>query len=108
QLADAIESGDESQVDALLAEHPDQAEKLGQMMPTLRALVGISSGLAPRCGPGGVVSQQRLGDFYIECEIGRGGMGIVYQARQLSVDRAVALKVLPFAALAGEKSLRRF
>jgi serine/threonine protein kinase len=49
-----------------------------------------------------------LGDFQIVREIGRGGMGIVYEAVQLSLGRRVALKVLPFAATFDAKYLQRF
>lgn len=49
-----------------------------------------------------------LGDFRLIRELGRGGMGTVYEAKQLSMGRHVALKVLPFAALVDDKSLRRF
>src|SRR5262249_43419509 len=51
---------------------------------------------------------QPLGDFRIIREIGRGGMGIVYEAEQLSLGRRVALKVLPFAATFDAKHLQRF
>jgi serine/threonine protein kinase len=49
-----------------------------------------------------------LGDFQIVREIGRGGMGVVYEAIQLSLGRRVALKVLPFAATFDAKHLQRF
>ncbi len=49
-----------------------------------------------------------LGDFRILRQIGRGGMGVVYEAQQLSLGRRVALKVLPFAAALDAKQLQRF
>ncbi|MCA9166569.1 MAG: protein kinase, partial [Planctomycetales bacterium] len=52
--------------------------------------------------------QECLGDFRILREIGRGGMGIVYEAEQLSMARRVALKVLPCAGLVNEIRLQRF
>jgi hypothetical protein len=51
---------------------------------------------------------QSLGDFHLVREIGRGGMGVVYEAYQLSVGRRVAVKVLPFASLLDPKHLTRF
>ncbi len=50
----------------------------------------------------------QLGDFRLLREIGRGGMGIVYEAEQLSLQRRVALKVLPFAAAIDPKHILRF
>ena len=49
-----------------------------------------------------------LGDFRIVRELARGGMGIVYEAEQLSLGRRVALKVLPFAATLDARHLQRF
>ncbi|MFN3189983.1 MAG: serine/threonine protein kinase [Aureliella sp.] len=49
-----------------------------------------------------------IGDFRIVKEIGRGGMGIVYEAVQISLGRSVALKVLPFAAALDERHRKRF
>jgi tetratricopeptide (TPR) repeat protein len=49
-----------------------------------------------------------LGEFKLVREIGRGGMGVVYEAIQLSLGRRVALKVLPTAAGVDTKQLARF
>ncbi len=53
-------------------------------------------------------AEKRLGDFEIGPEIGRGGMGVVYEATQISLQRKVALKVLPFAAMWDHKQIARF
>ena len=59
----------------------------------------------PAAAPG---CAESIGDFELEGELGRGGMGVVYRARQRSLNRQVALKVLP-PALAGDPvSLARF
>ncbi|MGH7124615.1 MAG: serine/threonine-protein kinase, partial [Stellaceae bacterium] len=49
-----------------------------------------------------------LGDFRIVRQVGRGGMGVVYDAVQISLARRVALKVLPFAGMLDERQLVRF
>src|SRR5262249_38938187 len=57
-------------------------------------------GLGPELG--------ELGDFRLVREVGRGGMGVVYEADQLSLRRRVALKVLPFAAALDARQIQRF
>ena len=66
-------------------ETDSRAEHLASLRAELAA--DAAESFVPPTGP--------LGDFKIVREIGRGGMGIVYEAHQLSVDRRVALKLLP-------------
>jgi serine/threonine protein kinase len=59
---------------------------------------------APMTNPLGA----RLGDFEVVRELGRGGMGVVYAARQVSLNRQVALKVLSGGLGLTGKAVERF
>ncbi len=78
------------------------ADELRGLLPTMRMLGELSSPMARETGLGS------LGDFRILREAGRGGMGIVYEAVQVSLDRRVALKVLLEAAALDPRHVQRF
>jgi serine/threonine protein kinase len=105
-----IQAGERIDADAIAAEHPEYAEQLRQLLPALNLLADLrESGAGNDTGaatPDEILGT--LGDFRILREVGRGGMGIVYEAEQVSLGRRVALKVLPFAATLDAKRLMRF
>jgi outer membrane protein assembly factor BamB len=88
----ALQNGTPPNKAALLAKYPELA---GQLDSCIAALDFIHQAGTSR--PAGETPTQ-LGDFRIVREIGRGGMGVVYEAEQLSLHRPVALKVLRFGA----------
>jgi eukaryotic-like serine/threonine-protein kinase len=108
------QAGEPIDITALITEHPDYAAELRDLFPMIVRLVLLGNGpLGPgepadTKGPLASLPYEQLGDFRLLREIGRGGMGVVYEAEQLSLGRRVALKVLPIVALADGKSLQRF
>jgi serine/threonine protein kinase len=115
QYLAALEAGEKPSRKAFLARHAEIAEALAQCLDGMEALhVATSSashsggGIGRAGAPAERLLGMPLGDFRLVREIGRGGMGTVYEAEQLSLGRRVALKVLPFAAALDEKHLQRF
>lgn len=105
-----LERGADPEVKQYAQRYPQLAETLRQVLPVLKAMGGPGElWRADDESPEALGSQNRvLGDFRIVREIGRGGMGVVFEAEQLSLGRRVALKVLPFAAVLDPQQLQRF
>ncbi len=85
---------------------PEVASVLPQVLPVLRMIQSLAPGDPSE--EAAVVAPSSLGEFQLVREIGRGGMGVVYEAVQASLGRRVAVKVLPMAAGADTKQLARF
>jgi WD40 repeat protein len=104
---------------ALLARYPDLAEelrsffadhdrmrKLAEPLQAPAAAEPATPGLDAPVSPGTTV--RYFGDYELLEEIARGGMGIVYRARQISLNRIVALKMILAGQLASPQDVQRF
>jgi serine/threonine protein kinase/Flp pilus assembly protein TadD len=101
----AIEAGEVVDPKALVAAHPEIAERLRACLCVLRLARRVEGRADAAIEP---ATDTQLGDYRILREIGRGGMGVVYEAEQRSLNRRVALKVLPMAAALDARQLQRF
>ena len=129
------EAGREPNREQILAAHPDLRAELEAFLASHDELERLAAPLrvAAPASPGGETVSRgpgpgnqpaagadpaaasdpppaigQLGDFRLLREVGRGGMGVVYEAEQISLRRRVALKVLPFAAAIDARQLQRF
>jgi serine/threonine protein kinase len=112
EFTERLRRGEDPTVDAYAAKHPEIAAEIRELFPTIAEMERLKrrraktrEGLA---SPEETPRIERLGDFRILHEIGRGGMGIVYAAEQESLGRQVAIKVLPGRMLDDSKQVERF
>ena len=94
--------------------HPELSDEIRDvfeavaMIEDLKAGSGDVTGESPSKARLSPKILRQVGDYRILREIGRGGMGVVYEAEQESLERRVALKVLPRSAAGDQNSLLRF
>ena len=107
---ECIEQGERPDLDEFIGRYPAIAGMLRELLPAVCSLHDSTGAVAPSpaANMNGPELEGQLGDFRLLREVGRGGMGVVYEAVQISLGRRVALKVLPLAAALDPRQLQRF
>lgn len=114
QFAESCRAGESPSVLETVGRYPHLRDELAEILPTIIALHEFKDAesaereLLSGAGQPSMNMPQRIGEYDLVRELGRGGMGVVYEAIQASLGRRVALKVLASGVLATEKQVRRF
>jgi hypothetical protein len=109
EFIDRKQRGEAPTIAEYCSRYPALAENIRYVFPTLLMMEDLKPDLdAHETDRGVPAGLERIGDYRILREIGRGGMGVVYEAEQESLGRRVALKVLCARYSQDDKGLERF
>lgn len=113
EFLERYRNGERPSLKEYLDRRPDLAGEIREVFPAMAmmeniALADESINSAKPEGQRPANALEQVGDYRILRQVGRGGMGVVYEAEQVSLGRHVALKVLPLSASRDGPALQRF
>src|SRR5262245_11398714 len=107
--------GERPAIAEYLQRYPEWAARIQEVFPALELMEHlkprsgeVTGSFLPGTNASGLPRPEQLGEYRILREIGRGGMGVVYEALQESLGRHVALKVLPLHGRISSVQMERF
>ena len=111
EFARRLRAGERPSIEEYAHNYPHWADEIRDVFPAVQMMEDLKprrDDTGPMTPPASAGPPERIGDYRIIREIARGGMGIVYEAEQVSLGRRVALKVLPAHLLSNDTLRTRF
>ena len=113
EFTQRIRNGETPSIAEYQSQHPDCKDEIHELLSSVAMIEGLKDQGLSGSGTGSLpleelLGLERLGEYRILRELGRGGMGIVLEAVHESLGRRVAIKVLPNRLVSNEKNIERF